>query len=108
MRISQRKVKNQTKYYFCRGFVLLRLVACSRILRPQFRLTRCKDFIQFRRADDAAPVWPERLELSQTGTLGRGAPFYADWSAGSLMMNSALPVCWLHSRLPPSHPSVLL
>jgi hypothetical protein len=36
------------------------------------------------------------------------AIFYTAWSAGSLMRSSALPACWLHSRLPPSHPSVLL
>jgi hypothetical protein len=35
-------------------------------------------------------------------------PFHIDSNAGSLMMNSAFLSCWLHSRLPPSHPSVLL
>jgi hypothetical protein len=28
-------------------------------------------------------------------------------SAGSLMMKSGLPSCWMHSKLPPSHPRVL-
>ena len=39
--------------------------------------------------------------------------FLASWTthvgsrAGSLMMNSALPSCWMYSRLPPSHLRVL-
>jgi hypothetical protein len=61
-----------------------------------------------RSCDHAIPIASNLFVAEILALFFRAAPLHIVLSAGSLMMKSVLPSCWMHSKLPPSHPRVLL
>ena len=71
----------------------------SRARRILFAERACNHAILLAANSCIAEFWRYSLEPP---------PLHIVLSAGSLMMKSGLPSCWMHSRLPPSQPRVLL
>ena len=71
-------------------------------------MSRARTILFAKRACDHAILLALTHLPRSSGVFLRTAPLHIDSSAGSLMMKSALPSCWMHSRLPPSQPRVLL